>query len=307
MKNRDLESFIIQLVNQDSPFGITRRGIFYKVVSAGFYPGTERKHYNKLGSVLGKLRGEEKLNEDNILDSTRIRRIPYIFNSPAGFLADVENQYAKDLWENQPIHLEVFSEKDAMSSVLETVTDKYRVHYNMIRGYVSESAVYRIVKTWMNLAKPIHALYVGDHDPSGLNLESSIRHKIVGKILKLDDTGYRDFGYIKGLRNQIRAKLAVISKRIIWQRIASSTKDLDTYSGSLILCKGGDTRTPAYMAKYGNRCLEVDAIDMQEIVSRLEKAILKRIDPTAWKKSEEEEVKEQEKLSKAIAKISKQF
>ena len=95
MRNRDLQLFIINLVNQDSPYGITRRGIFYKVVSAGFYPGTERKHYNKLGSVLGKLRGEDKLNEDNILDSTRIRRIPYIFNSPADFLADVENQYAK--------------------------------------------------------------------------------------------------------------------------------------------------------------------------------------------------------------------
>jgi ferredoxin-NADP reductase len=84
-----------------------------------FLAGNLRSKTARLGSVLGKLRGEEKLNEDNILDSTRIRRIPYIFNSPAGFLADVENQYAKDLWENQPIHLEVFSEKDAMSSVLE--------------------------------------------------------------------------------------------------------------------------------------------------------------------------------------------
>ncbi len=41
MRNPSLDSFIIILVNEDSPYGITRRGIFYKVVSAGFYPGTQ--------------------------------------------------------------------------------------------------------------------------------------------------------------------------------------------------------------------------------------------------------------------------
>jgi hypothetical protein len=51
----------------------------------------------------------------------------------------------------------------------------------------------------------------------------------------------------------------------------------------------------------------VDAIDNVEIVSRLEKAILKRIDLTAWQEAEEEEGSEQPKLDKAIAKVSKQF
>jgi hypothetical protein len=51
----------------------------------------------------------------------------------------------------------------------------------------------------------------------------------------------------------------------------------------------------------------VDAIDMTEIVSRLEKAILKRIDMAAWQKAEKAEIREQEKLGKAISEISEQF
>jgi hypothetical protein len=293
--NRDLESFIIQLVNQDSPYGITRRGIFYKSVSAGFYPGTHDKYYKALGPVIKRLRDSRKLDEEKILDGTRIRQTPYCFSDPGEFLTHVECDYRKDLWENQPAHLEVFSEKDAMSAVLSSVIDKYQITYNMIRGYSSDTLIYKVIKAWETIPedKQIHVLYVGDHDPSGKNIETAIKHAITLKlrirnIYKDDDV---DFDV----------------NRIVWKRLAAKLTDLDTFSGSLIPCKPTDKRTPAYKAKYGDRCLEVDAIDNVEIVSRLEKAILKRIDQTVWKESQELEAEEQEKLSKAISKISAKF
>ncbi len=45
-----------------------------------------------------------------------------------------------------------------MSSVLSSITDKYRITYNMIRGYVSDSAIYRIAQDWISVPedKGIH-------------------------------------------------------------------------------------------------------------------------------------------------------
>ena len=146
-------------------------------------------------------------------------------------------------------------------------------------------------------------LYLGDHDPSGKNIEEVIRREITNRLSigsRYDaDDGSDDFD----------------RDRIKWSRVASTEADLDTYSGSLIPCKkpnpktkkGGDTRTPAYMAKYGDRCLQVDAIDNVEIVSRLEKAILRRIDKKAWDAAKQGEAGEREKLKKAINDVSKQF
>ena len=77
----NLDSLIVELV-ETAPYGITRRGIFYKTVSAGFYPGTHDVHYKELGKVLKRLRKAEKLNEGNIIDGTRIREDPYVFGDP---------------------------------------------------------------------------------------------------------------------------------------------------------------------------------------------------------------------------------
>lgn len=68
----NLDSFIVEPV-ETAPYRLTRRGIFYKAVSAGFYPGTHDTYYKELGKVLKRLRKRERFNEDNIIDGTRIR------------------------------------------------------------------------------------------------------------------------------------------------------------------------------------------------------------------------------------------
>jgi len=117
-----LQETIINIVNEGL---ISRRGIFYKVVSAGFYPSTHDDNYKKLGKVLNDLRDAESLNENNILDATRIRQLPSVWQTPKAFLTAVGSSYRKDLWEDQPIHLEIVSEKDAMSTVLAPVIHQY--------------------------------------------------------------------------------------------------------------------------------------------------------------------------------------
>src|SRR5260370_18358524 len=90
-----LEHTIKQIVNFDvAKYGITRRGIFYKVVSLGFYPSTAKDYYTAMGKVLESLRLSESVNEEHILDATRIRAKPYIFSNPIEFLDSIRITYA---------------------------------------------------------------------------------------------------------------------------------------------------------------------------------------------------------------------
>jgi hypothetical protein len=287
-RDRDLDLFIVKLVNEDSPLGTTLRHIYYVCASSKFCP-LSQKGYNKINGVVRRLRENELLNADNILDGTRIWREPYVFSSPGDFLLNVQDQYQKDLWEDQNKHVAIFSQKDAMTSLLSDIADRYRIPYAMVRGFISDSHIGKIANAWNRLPedKLIHILYVGDHDPSGKNLSLNVNNKILRKLWKIN----KDFD----------------QERILWSRVAATEEDLNTYSQFVIPCKITDTRAPKYKAKYGDRCLEVDAIEAEEIVSRLEKAILKRIDMAAWEKAEKEEVKEQKKLSEAIVEISDQF
>ena len=69
--------------------------------------------------------------------------------------------------EDQDVHLEVVSENDAMSALLSGVISEYRITYNMVRGYSSDTLIYKVMKAWDALPedKQIHVLYVGDHEP----------------------------------------------------------------------------------------------------------------------------------------------
>jgi hypothetical protein len=309
----DLDSFIIDLVDK-APYGITRRGIFYKVVSAGFYPSTDEYYYKrKLGPVLKKLRQREQLNEEKILDNTRIRKEPYVFGDPSEFLSDVESSYKKDLWEDQSVHLEVFSEKDAMSSVLSSIINKYRITYNMIRGFVSEPLVYRIVNDWLRVPddKEIHVLYVGDHGASGMSIEDNIKRKIRFRLRFAADDGDRDdddddnpFNMLGDFINVPKCDL----DRIVWRRLAATQNDMERNPKCRLPLKISDRRTAGYRRKLNlDHGMEVDAIDNAEIVSRLEKSVLKRIDKEAWDVAKQVELEEREKLKTAISDVSKQF
>jgi hypothetical protein len=79
-RNPDLDSFIIKLVNEDSPLGTTLRHVYYVSASAKFCP-LSQKGYTAIGRVIRRLRQEEELNEDNILDGTSIWQEPYVFSS----------------------------------------------------------------------------------------------------------------------------------------------------------------------------------------------------------------------------------
>jgi hypothetical protein len=131
--------------------------------------------------------------------------------------------------------------------------------------------VKQIADIWSEIEKPIYVYYLGDHDPSGLNIEPNTHERLVGHAG--DDT------------------------EIIWSRLAITEEQC--LSGQYLTCevKKGDKLAREYLEKF-DRAVEVDAIDSTALRAMVEEKIVSHIDMDIWKESEEEEKEECERLLK---------
>src|SRR5260370_42362636 len=159
---------------------ITVRGLMYRAVCAGLYPDTADKFYRQTARIVLLLRRAGIIPYSWIVDSIRRRLKPSSWSGLADFAESATRAYRKDLWSRQSDYPEVFVEKDAMAGILEPITAEYDVYLNIIRGQVSETFVWNIAEEWREIEKPICAYYLGDHDPSGLKIEESLKKKLYG-------------------------------------------------------------------------------------------------------------------------------
>jgi hypothetical protein len=260
--------FVAEVVANEQP--MTVRGVFYRAVSAGIYPDTGEKHYRQCQQIVLKLRRRGFLQFQWIVDSTRRRLKPSSWSGLDDYAETVASCYRRDLWARQNDYLEVFVEKDAMAGVIEPVTQQFDIHLNVIRGQVSETFAWNIAAVWQQISKPIYAYYLGDHDPSGLEIESTLRRKL------LEFTG----------------------REIRWKRLAVTKAQFKRKDilGFPVKRSGAPSRWRSYIKAYGDRCVEVDALEPNEIRALVKTAIEGHIDEVEWRALQETERLEKESI-----------
>jgi hypothetical protein len=129
----------------------------------------------------------------------------------------VSEAYRKDFWERLPVYVHVFCEKEAMAGMLTPTTRQYDVSLPIVRGFSGISYLHEAAAQWREIEKPIFAYYLGDFDPSGLDLERDIHEK-------LRRYAKRDFA---------------------WKRLAVNLDDFSTFNLFPLTPKSKDTRTQA--------------------------------------------------------------
>jgi hypothetical protein len=263
---------VAQVVTEQRP--LTVRGVFYRVVSAGIYPDTSNSCYRQCQQIVLKLRRHGVLPYEWIVDSTRRRLKPSSWSGLADYADTVAQAYRRDLWTRQRDYVEIFCEKDAMAGVIEPVTNEYDVYLNVIRGQVSETFAYNIAEDWKRIEKPIYAYYLGDHDPSGLEIEEVLR-------TKLETFSERKISW---------ARLAVTHDQFR-RRDLLGFRVKDTVSGE---------RRRRYIHSFGNRCVEVDALEPNEIRTLVRSAIEGHIDQDEWRKLQETERLEKQTVRELV-------
>ena len=242
---------------------MTLRQVYYRLVAGQVLENTLRR-YKALGVALVKARQEGIIPWNWIEDRLRRPRHVSMWDDLADFAETAARAYRRDVWATQPDYLEVWLEKDALSGVFEQVLGRYGITLNVGRGYDSWSSIQEAAQR-LDSATVFH---FGDFDPSGVDMVRSLEQRL----------GF--FGCYPEI-----------------VKVALTLEDIERYDLPPAMAKRTDSRTPAFVAKYGDVSVELDALPPSVLGQRLETTVCERLDMDAMS-----DVWEQEKLERQALK-----
>ena len=249
---------------QDEGYVLTLRQLYYQLVSRDVVPN-KQSEYSKLSTLLKEGRMAGIVDWDAIEDRLRKPSSPSAFDSPSDILDACIQQYALPRMKGQDCYVEVWVEKDALSGVLKRVTEKYHVPILVNRGYSSASAMYdsfeRFKAAYEN-EQTVKILYLGDFDPSGMDMIRDIRDRTMEFV-----DGYYD--------NDHDLVFDI-------QPIALTRNQIKQYNPPPNPAKITDPRAKEFIKEHGATSWEVDALPPNVLNSLLEDAILENIDEDAY-------------------------
>lgn len=264
-------TIINEIIEEYSEAGykLTLRQLYYQLVSRAVIPN-KTTEYGKLSDLLGNGRMAGVVDWDAIEDRIRVPYLPYWVTGIPGAINDTINQYRLDRQQDQDNYIEVWVEKDALSGVLKRVTSEYHVRLMVNRGYSSISAMHDAALRFLRAEDfgqhPV-ILYLGDHDPSGIDMVRDIRERL------------EEFG--------VDATV---------EAIALTDDQITKYNPPPNPAKVTDPRAKGYIAKYGPTSWEVDALRPDVLHNLVVSKIEENIDMERFDEVKERESNDVEKL-----------
>jgi len=252
---------VYRALDQQGP-PMTVRGLFYALEMLGLVPKSEAGYRAVAYQVL-QMRRLGMLPYNFIADGTRWVRKPTTYSGLQACLERTKEAYRRALWDDQPVYVEIWCEKDAVAGVLLDVTDPWDVPLYVCRGYSSETFTFNAAETLKAQGKPAYIYYVGDLDPSGWNISESIQRRL------------SEFG-----------------ARFTFKRLAITPEQVDMWQLPTRLPKPGDTRAKNWKLP----CVEVDALPANRLRQLCEQAITAHIDPYVYEQTLRIEAEERRSL-----------
>lgn len=269
---------------EEQGYKLTLRQLHYQLVSRNWIINHQTA-YKKLGKILSDMRYSGLVDWNSIEDRGRIPHLPYWVTDIPDALRDTVRHYRLDRQEGQETHIELWTEKDALSGILKRTTEKYHIKLVVNKGYTSDSAIYASYSRFqskINDGQKVTILYFGDHDPSGLDMVRDIRERIEF-MFNNGDSGITD----------IEDTFEVVP-------IGLTMKQIKKYKLPPNPTKVTDSRSDSYVKEFGTQCWEVDALNPETLTEVVETNILSRIDLDAYHEVLEQERNDIAKLEKFI-------
>lgn len=255
-----VNAVIVEYANQG--LDLTLRQLFYVFVSRGWLENTDR-NYKNLGVVVAEGRMAGLIDWEAIVDRTRYVRENSHWDGPEAIVQACARQFQIDKWADQPEYVAVLIEKDALIGVIEGVCRDNDVPYMACRGYASVSEIWRFgrdrVRPRLRSDKQVTVLYLGDHDPSGIDMTRDIRERL------------RTFSACDSpLQVQV-------------DRLALNMDQIELYNPPPNPAKLTDSRAGGYIAQFGDESYELDALDPVVIRDLIQNAIESHRDDDRWR------------------------
>jgi len=303
---------------------LTARQLYYQFVSRDYCPNTPVE-YKKLTALLTDARYAGLIDWDVIEDRGREPSTPSEWNDIGALTESALRAYRLPRWKGQDNYVELWVEKQALAGVLAPIAREYHATLMVNKGYSSASAmkesadringqcildkekldaflaelkyareewqesgddeeawdeiktaVQKRVVTSNVLRTPI-ILYLGDHDPSGEDMVRDI------------STRLKEFG-------------------VYWlkvEKIGLTMAQVKRFNPPPNPAKITDPRAASYIAKFGDKSWEVDALPPVELTRIIRAAFAKHIDKAKLAAILMQEETDKAKLRDAVSKIVK--
>lgn len=254
---------------------VTLRHLFYRLVGQGLLDKSEAG-YKRLINYTKTWRHTGLMPYTALADNTRWYYGDIRYNSPEDAVASALRNYRSDFWHNWDTHKEIWTEKDAMVSIILSVANPLGVKVFSTRGYASIASMANTaapnVCEQLNQGKSVYIYYFGDHDPSGKDIDRSVKIE-VGR--HLSDSDKENFHF---------------------ERVAILPEDIEKYDLQTRPTKKTDSRS----AKFAGESVELDSMDMRIIKQRVYDCIMGNVPDDLMRTAQETEQADKERIAHVI-------
>lgn len=250
----------------EAEYPMTLRQCFYRLVSRGVIENT-RRDYQSLSTILTKARNDGRVDFEWIVDRSRPAYAPSVFEDPAEYAETIKRAYRKDYWHTQPNYVEIWTEKDSITGSIEPVTNELGVMVRIGRGFLSTTRAHDIAEHFLSIDKPKHVFYLGDFDPSGVEIEKDAAARVLEQMSK-------------ELGGWVREEEGFSTKRLAIHR-----QDIAKFNLPPLRVKDTDSRSGKFRRTHGTEAVELDALPVEELRSRIRGAVSKLVDWNTWNRA----------------------
>ena len=251
---------------------MTVRQLYYQMEVRG-YVRKDDADYDRVQRACLQMRRQGVLSYDKIVDSSRERRTIYQYSGLRQALEEAHQTYRRNYWLDQPVHVEIWCEKDALTSIMNPTCQAYGVAFQALHGFDSESFAYESAKDIMAIGKPAHIYYFGDHDPSGWWIKRNLEPQL------------RGFG--------ADAHVA---------HVGVSPEQVAAWGLPTRHAKRSDSRCQGFIEYFGSdSCTEVDAIAPNVLQQLIRECINEHVEHDAWQRAQQIEAMERETFASIAA------
>lgn len=254
-------------------YKLSLRQLYYQLVARDIIENSI-KSYKRTGDLVSNARLAGLLDWGMIEDRNRETQQNPHWTSPASILRSAAYSFRMDRWVGQTCYVEVFVEKDALSGILLPVCSRWDVRFTANKGYSSSSAMYEASKRLVDAheeGREIHIIYLGDHDPSGIDMTRDIKERF--ELFTREKIGFEVH------------RLALNFDQVeLWQPPENPAKETDS-------------RYSSYVDKFGESSWELDAVEPATLADLVSEQIEELIDFEKWREIEKQEQAYKDELS----------
>jgi hypothetical protein len=260
---------------------LTNRQLYYQLVAEGLIPNRVEV-YKRICEFLTDARYGGYIDWQALEDRGREPDMAADWENIKERVESALASYRLPRWQDQDYYVELYCEKDAMTSILQPISRKYHIYFGANKGYSSASAMYELaqrLKDKIKEGRECRVIYLGDMDPSGVDMDRDIRERIHEFLTAGEDPVEPDFELI---------------------RIALTKEQIKRYNPPPNPAKLSDSRSGSYIDQHGSMSWELDALKPEVVMRITEEAIQRFCDIDKYNAWIKKEAKDKDKLRKVM-------